>query len=265
MRAMFTNSVVPQLRSLGLGGAVIVSRKLHCCGTGESNIFSMISDLMVRPANPLVGITVSDGVISVIVTAKAESAQAAETMLDEMSGQLAGRLGDYVFGRDEQTLAMVVGGLLRSKKQKLALAESCTGGLVGKLLTDEPGASDFLIADVVSYANSAKVGLLAVPQETLHRHGAVSEEAARAMACGAVECSGADWGLSITGIAGPSGGTAEKPVGLVFCGLARRAANGKAQVVEVREWRFVGERGHIRSRAGMAALDLLRRALLAGN
>ena len=132
---------------------------------------------------------------------------------------------------------------------------------MGKLLTDVPGASRFLLADLVTYANRAKIELLGVEEGLLNCYGAISSECARAMASGVVERIGANWGLSVTGLAGPDGGTQEKPVGLVHIGLARKGRSGKAVDVDVREWRFTGDRRHIRLRASYAALDLLRRAL----
>ena len=216
---------------------------------------------MHRPTNPQVGITANDGVITVGIVAKGDSAGAALELLKKKSGEIRSRLGDYYFGQDKQSLAQVVGELLVSKKQSLALAESCTGGMIGKLLTDEPGASEFLLADLVTYANEAKVELLGVGEDILEKYGAVSAQCARAMAAGVIDRTGADWALAVTGIAGPDGGTSEKPVGLVFVGIARKDSSGQAVDIEVKEWRFTGDREHIRLRASHGALETLRRAL----
>ncbi len=264
MRAMFSDRIEPELRRLGLAESAIVSRSLHCCGAGESDIFSLIKDLMARPENPQVGITAKDGVITVGITARADSPAAALELLDEKSRRICSRLGQFLFGRDQQTLAQVLGELLVRKNQSLALAESCTGGLIGKLLTDVPGASKFLLADLVTYANQAKIQLLGVPEKILEKHGAVSADCARAMAAGAIARTGADWALAVTGIAGPDGGTSEKPVGLIFIALARKDSSGKPVDIDVQECRFTGDRQHIRLRASHAALDCLRRALLGG-
>ena len=262
MRAMFSRYVEPALQQLGLAGRAILSSKLHCCGTGESNIFDLIRDLMEASSNPQVGITAQDGIISVQITARADSPQAATAMLEEKRGLIASRLGEYLFGQDEQTLAQAVGELLIRKNQTLALAESCTGGLMAKNLTDMPGASKFFVADLVAYANQAKTRLLGVPEEVINRHGAVSPECAEAMALGAIRRSGADWALAVTGIAGPAGGTEEKPVGLVYLGLARKDPADQATLIAVKEWRFSGDRRHIRARISAAGLNMLRQALL---
>lgn len=261
MRAMFAERVEPELRELGLAGSAVLSRSLHCCGAGESDIFELIKDHMHRPANPQVGITANDGVITVGIVARADSPGKALELLQEKSQQIRSRLGDYYFGQDQQSLAQVVGQMLVDKKQSLALAESCTGGLIGKLLTDGPGASEFLLADLVTYANQAKVELLSVPEDILQKHGAVSVQCAQAMAQGVIARTGADLALAITGIAGPDGGTSEKPVGLVFIALARKDPSSQSVDIEVKEWRFTGDRQHIRLRASHAALEMLRRAL----
>ena len=262
MRAMFSERIAPELRELGLAGSAVVSRSLQCSGAGESDIFELIRELMGRGENPQVGITANDGVISVGITARGDSAELAWELLEEKSGEICSRLGEYVFGRDEQSLGQVVGERLISRNQSLAVAESCTGGLIGKLLTDVPGASEFLLADVVTYGNRAKIELLGVAKNILNKHGAVSAECARAMVAGVIERMGADWGMSVTGIAGPGGGTSEKPVGLIYIGMAGKNLSGWAVGVDVREFRFRGDRGHIRLRASHAALDLLRRGLL---
>ena len=242
MRKMFKEQIEPELSRLGLTGRAIVSRKLHCFGTGESNIFSLIEDLMGRPANPQVGITAHDGVITVSITAKADTAQAAEIMMEEKSRAISRRLGDYLFGRNEQTLGQLLGLMLIGRNQKLAVAESCTGGLIGKMLTDSPGASEFFLADLVTYANQAKIELLGVSEQIIQTHGAVSQQCVEAMAAGAIARTGADWALAVTGIAGPDGGTKEKPVGLVYMGLARKDSAGDAQVVQTQESLFTGSR-----------------------
>ena len=261
MRAMFAECIEPELRRLGLAESAIVSRSLHCCGAGESDIFNLIKDLMHRSENPQLGITANDGIITVSITARADSPGAALGLLEEKAGEISSRLSQYLFGQDQQSLAQVVGEILVSKNQSLAVAESCTGGLIGKLLSDAPGSSKFFLADLVTYANQAKIQLLTVPESILDKHGAVSAEGARAMANGAIARTGVDWALAVTGIAGPDGGTSEKPVGLVFIALARKDSSGKPVDIDVQECRFTGDRQHIRLRASHAALDSLRRAL----
>jgi len=163
------------------------------------------------------------------------------------------RLGAYVFGEAEDTFPGVVGRLLRARGWTLAIAESCTGGLVGHMLTREPGASDFLVLDAVTYANSAKSKVLGVDEETIRWHGAVSSEVAAAMAQGARRVSGADVALALTGVAGPSGGSEQKPVGTVFIALARPDGS-----TDVKHRVFPGERSQIQTLASYAGLQLVR-------
>ena len=262
MRTMFTDHVAPAIKQLGLAERTIVSTRLRCCGAGESNIFTLIEDLMDRSGNPLVGITVQDGIITISITAQADLPQAAQLLADEKSRLIASRLGRFLFGRDDQTLPQVVGELLTHKNQTLALAESCTAGLIAKLLTDAPGASKFFLADLVTYSNQAKISLLGVSEEVLTNHGAVSSQCARAMAAGAMSCTDADWTLAVTGIAGPDGGTEDKPVGLIYIALAKKTLENKSEIIDVKEFNFTGTRDHIRSRVAVTALNLLRRALL---
>ena len=262
MRAMFDCYLKPRITQLGLPDRAIITARLHCCGAGESNIFALIEDLMDRSGNPRVGITVRDGIITVSITAHADSPQAAQLLADQKSRLIVSRLGDFLFGRDEQTLPQVVGQLLTRKNRTLALAESCTGGLIAKLLTDAPGASSFFLADLVTYSNQAKIDLLGVSERTLASHGAVSVQCARAMAQGAMDRTGADWTLAVTGIAGPQGGTEQKPVGLAYIALAKKTSNNKAEIIDVKEVNFTGHRQHIRARVAVAALDMLWRALL---
>ncbi|MCH8820626.1 MAG: competence/damage-inducible protein A [Acidobacteria bacterium] len=180
----------------------------------------------------------------------------AESQLDELQSRLAEQLGESLFTDQEEGLEEVVGRILRESGQSLATAESCTGGLIGKMLTDVPGSSEYYRGGVVCYSNSLKVDLVGVDRDSLERFGAVSQPVAHQMAVGIRESTGADFGLSVTGIAGPDGSTPEKPVGLVFIGLSHD------QETQVRQERFPGNREAIRMRASRYALDWLRRTLL---
>ena len=262
MRTMFADHVEPAIKQLGLAERAMASTRLHCCGTGESNIFALIEDLMDRSGNPLVGLTVQDGIITISINAHADSPSAARLLVDQKTRLIESRIGAFLFGRDDQTLPQVVSELLTLKKQTLALAESCTAGLIAKLLTDVPGSSKFFLADLVTYCNQAKIRLLGVSEKILTRHGAVSTQCARAMAEGAMNRTDADWTLAVTGIAGPDGGTEEKPVGLVYIALAGKALDNGGDIIDVKEFKFSGDRPHIRSRVAVVALDTLRRALL---
>lgn len=256
MKAMFAADVLPQLRGRGQG--VIRSRILHCVGRGESEIGSRIAEFMVRGRNPEVGTTAAGGIVGVRINATAATPAEADARLDEAERELRERLGSAVFGRDGQTLARAVGDALIERGRTLALAESCTGGLISEMLTAEPGISRCFLGGVVVYANEAKSALLGVDAGQIRAHGAVSAAVAEAMADGARRRFGATFALSVTGIAGPDGGSAEKPVGLVWVGFARELG------VESFELRL-GEdstRAMIRQRAALAALNHLRLALL---
>ena len=252
MMQMFDGQVVPRL---GEPEAAIVHRIVHTFGAGESDVGAAIADLMDRSANPTVGTTASGGIVSVRVAALGADVSQATAMAKQTVAEVRRRLGPVVFGEEEQTLATVVGATLRRRGQTLATAESCTGGLVSKLLTDEPGASDFYLGGVVSYANAGKQAMLDVPLELLVAHGAVSEPVAAAMAEGCRRRLGNDWAISITGIAGPGGGSELKPVGLVYIGLAGPSGTSVERQI------FPGPRRAIRLRAAMAAMNLLRLAI----
>jgi nicotinamide-nucleotide amidase len=178
-----------------------------------------------------------------------------EGAADALEAAIAATVGDALYSRDGTTVDEMVARGLGSAGQTVAVAESCTGGLLGARLTARPGSSAYVLGGVVSYADSVKTGVLGVPEEVLRAHGAVSAECAEAMAAGARRLTGADWALSITGVAGPGGGTDEKPVGLVYVGLA-----GPDGVRSVRQRRG-GDREEIRARSVATALHLLRRAL----
>jgi nicotinamide-nucleotide amidase len=167
------------------------------------------------------------------------------------------RLGEWIFAEGADSMEVVVGRLLLNEHHMMALAESCTGGLIGHRLTQVPGSSAYVDRGIICYSNTAKIDLLGVPARLIQRHGAVSAEVAAAMAKGVRERSGVSIGLSVTGIAGPGGGTSTKPVGLVYVGL--NANNGDAFT---REHRFHGDRSVIKQRSSQAALDVLRRWLL---
>ncbi len=257
MKEMFRRDVAPVIRAIG-GGAALLSRTIRTYGLPESTVGEKLRDLMTRGRNPEVGTTANLGEIGVRINAAAPSAPAAEQLLDQTEAQIRTRLGSAVYGRDADTLASAVGALLRARSATLALAESCTGGLIGALLTDTAGSSDYFLGGVISYANAAKQALLGVRAETLETHGAVSEPTAIEMAAGARDRLGADFAISVTGIAGPGGGSPEKPVGLVYVGLA--AADG----VTAKPYQIgaASPRDVIRNWAARAALNELRRRLL---
>lgn len=256
MKTMFARDVLPELRAATAGRAVHF-RRLHTIGVPESELGARIADLMQRGRNPEVGTTADLGIIGVRINATAETEAVALTLADATEAEVRPRLGSAVFGRDADTLAAVVGRLLEARGATVATAESCTGGVLGALFTDTPGSSRYYVGGVVTYANEAKTALAGVPPELLAAHGAVSGPVAEAMARGAAQRLDATYALSITGIAGPDGGTADKPVGLVYIGLATPTGVTSA------EWHFGTDapRHAIRMRAAHTALNTLRLAL----
>jgi nicotinamide-nucleotide amidase len=252
MREMFDLAIAPRLH----GGGGLVHRLVHCFGEGESDIAARIEDLMQRGKNPAVGTTVSAGLVTLRVVSSGKTPQQAADLAEQTVAEIGRRLGKLVVGTDEQTLPATVGQLLRKARATLATAESCTGGLVGQLVTSVPGSSDYYLGGVVAYANRLKCDLLDVPQKTLDRFGTVSEQAASAMAEGCRKHLTADWALAVTGIAGPGGGSEDKPVGLIYVGLA--GPKGTAAYKHL----FSGTREFIRLRAALTALNYLRLALM---
>jgi nicotinamide-nucleotide amidase len=256
MKIMFQRDVLPYLRDAA-GGAVILSRTLHTFGLGESAIAEKIGDLMRRGHNPSVGTTVSNGVVSLRVNARFKSLREATERLDETVAACRAALGSLIYGQDDQALQQVVGAMLKSSTgASVATAESCTGGLLAKMLTDIPGSSTYFSFGWVTYANRAKEELLGVSPELLQQHGAVSKPVVLAMATGARVRAASTFALSISGIAGPDGGTPAKPVGTVWIALA--GPDG----AEARTFIFPGDREFIRDRSAKMALTLLRYKLL---
>ncbi len=251
--AMFDAFTLPRLRSMQATPGVIKMRRLQCFGVGESQVDQAVRHLMAHDRNPNVGLLVHNFVITVEIVARAADEIAADALLLKDEADVRALLGDIVFGVDDDTLASTAARELMSHNLTVALAESCTGGLIADLLTDVPGVSKAFLAGVVSYSNESKSDLLGVPAELIARHGAVSDPVARAMAEGARKRTRASVALAVTGIAGPTGGTPEKPVGLVYI------ARADAKDTEAREFHFTGSRERVRMRAAMTALDTLRR------
>lgn len=252
---MLKNYAVPYLQKTQ--ESVIVSHNVHIYGKGEAPVALLMDDLM-DGENPTLAPYAKEGECFLRVTAKAKDEKAADEMCRPLIEEIKSRLGDFVYGVDIETLEELVVKELAAQGKKLATAESCTGGLLAKRLTDIPGSSAVFDMGCVTYANAAKEALLYVPREILERHGAVSEETARAMAEGIVKRSGSDIGVGITGVAGPEGGTAEKPVGLIYIALSdgkntwvtKRSPIGRTKS---REWH--------RHCAASQALDMVRRYL----
>lgn len=255
MKAMFEQSVVPYLRDQTGDSGIIHSRVLRFAGIGESYVENSLRDLIQAQRNPTIAPLAKMGEVNLRITAQAPDLETARQMIEPIEAQVRERLGEFLFGTDEESLEQVIGEMLRSAGLTLAVAESCTGGLICHRITNVPGSSDYLLSGVVAYSNQAKIELLGVPEETISAHGAVSEETARAMAQGVIRMSGAQVGLSATGIAGPTGATPTKPVGLVYVAAAWD------DQVQCQEHRFSGDRETIKERTAQAALTLLHQVL----
>jgi nicotinamide-nucleotide amidase len=253
LRTMFSASVMPILDRRG-PGQILVSRNLRFVGIGESNLEEILTDLLHNQTNPTLALYASEGTVRLRMAVKARSEEEARKLMEPVEREIRERTKDYLFGVDSETLQQVVAKCLLNKGLTLALAESCTGGLVGHLLTNVPGSSAFLNRGYIVYSNQAKMEDLGVSEETLKSFGAVSEQTALEMAEGARLKAKSDLGLAITGIAGPGGGTATKPVGLVYMSLA---SSGDT-ITQRHLWK--GTRDQIKNRAALMALRLLWQA-----
>lgn len=252
---MFEEHVVPFLKERTDG--VFVSRVLRLCGVGESTAEDMIKDIIENQANPTIAPYAKLNELTFRITASAKKEEDAQKLMEPIVSELYKRFGDNIYGEGNNlSLAEVVINKLVEKKQNIAVAESCSGGLMASSLVDIAGSSEVFLEGLVTYSNEAKIKRLGVRRETLEKYGAVSSECAKEMAMGVACASGADIGISITGIAGPGGGTDTKPVGLVYIALCIGAET------IVSEFKYTGNRQRIRGRAVMAALDMIRRAMI---
>jgi nicotinamide-nucleotide amidase len=263
MKTMFTRDILPDLKKSS-GGAVILSKTLHTFGLGESTIAQMLGPLMDRSRNPTVGTTVSSGIVSVRINSKFNSHEESQHQLTDTESSCREALGDIIFGEDDQTLPQAVATLLKGQDKTITTAESCTGGLLAKFLTDISGSSSYFNQGWITYSNYAKQKLLGV---NIGPEGAVSEKTVAAMSLEALFRASADYALAISGIAGPDGGTPDKPVGTVCIGLAHwdhdesKDVEDQTEVI-VRRFLLTGDREMIRDRAAKMALTMLRFTLL---
>ncbi len=255
MQPMFENHVQPRLADKS-GHLRVMRRVLKVSGMGESAVDEKIAPIYTQYTNPQTTVLFNKSEIEIQLTASGRTEQDAELLLDTVSARLEERLGNSIFAFRGESLEEVVGLRLSVTGYTLAVAESCTGGLISERLTEIPGSSSYFMEGAIVYSNEAKTRTLGVNKGLLREHGAVSAEVAEAMAEGVRKRAGTDFGLSVTGIAGPSGGTDEKPVGLVYIALAHEAR------IEHRRLILPGDRHLIRWRASQAALDLLRRRLI---
>lgn len=253
MTLMFEESVKPYL--LSLTDTTLVSKTLRMFGIGESSLENEIIDIINEQTNPTVAPYAKEMEVTLRITAKAKSCDEANDLIKPVVEKIKSRVGQYIYGEDEITLEETVAKILVDKKLTIAVAESCTGGMVSSSLIDYPGISSVFIEGCVTYSNEAKIMRLGVKKETLDNYGAVSEQTAKEMAEGIAKCFNTNIGLATTGIAGPGGGTIEKPVGLVYVGIY---INGKTII---KKYNFNGSRRRIRERATKTILNDLRLAL----
>ncbi len=255
LKPMFTDECVPRLRR-AVPPSFIRTRFYRIAMMPESEVDQRIAPAYTKYTNPATTILAGAGDIQVHLRAQSDSAEEAERLAAELGAQIEQILGDRIYSRDGTPLEEAVGRLLRDRKETLSVAESCTGGLVAQRITSIPGSSDYFVGGFLTYTNAMKHTLLSVPADVLREHGAVSEPVADAMARGARERTGSTWALSVTGVAGPAGGTDANPVGTVILGLAGPYG------CRTHRTRFVGDRERVRAWASQGALDLLRRGLL---
>ncbi len=257
MKPMFEESVIPYFA--GRSDCKLVSKFIKIFGIGESAMEELIMDLVENQSNPTIAPYAKEGEVMLRLTARCEKGCNGEDIIKPVEDEIKRRLGDYIYSTDNKSLDEVAAELLLQKNVTIATAESCTGGMISGRLTEIPGISKVFNRGIVSYSNEAKMENLGVKRETLEKYGAVSRETAIEMAEGIRNVAGTDLGLSVTGIAGPGGGTEKKPVGLVYVALADKSG------VNVKELRLFGDRGKIRRITCLHAFDMIRRKLLEWN
>ena len=257
MQAMWQETAVAYLKEKGWNRGVIHSQTLKFFGIGEETLASKVSHYLAQE-NPTVAPYAGEGEVKLRISARADSVAAANALIEPVAQELQRLGGEFYFGRDEESLASVVGQQLQARAQTLSVAESCTGGGLGHLLTATPGSSAYFWGGVISYDNRVKQQVLGVNEQVLATQGAVSAEVAAMMAEGVRDRLGTDYGLSITGVAGPGGGSREKPVGLVYIGLA--SPNGTMTYKKL--FGAGRNREAIRQRSALSALNILRLDIL---
>ena len=257
MKEMFEDYIYPLLEKEKKEESFILTKCLRSFSVAESFLGEKLSDYMERGGNPLVGTKAEAGIITIRIVAKGKMEDEGESLLKKTEKEIREILGsDVIFGEGEENLEDGVAKELWKKDYTLAVAESCSGGLISHKLTNVSGISSSYLEGITSYSNEAKVKVLGVPEELIIKHGAVSKEVAEVMAEGVRKLAGSDFSISTTGIAGPGGGSEEKPVGLVFIGIATPGE------VEVHKMNFGGPRKYIKERTANTALFLLRKAIM---
>ncbi len=254
LEPMFLNHVVPFLEEKT--NAILKSRVLRIFGVGESTVETIVKDLIDNQSNPTIAPYVKDVEAILRITAKGKDEEECEELIKPITDEIIERLGISVYAIGETKLETVLGEMLIDRKLTIATAESCTGGLLAGTIINYPGISEIFLEGAITYSNEAKMKRLGVKAETLDKFGAVSEETAKEMAEGIAKAAGTKIGLSTTGIAGPGGGTEEKPVGLVYVGMY---VDGE---VFAKKFTFAGDRQRVRLQTVLYAMDMLRRFLM---
>jgi nicotinamide-nucleotide amidase len=254
LKHMFERECLPRLQAL-LPRQVIRTLFYRVAGMPESDLDALIAPVYTQYTNPATTVLAGAGDIQVHLRARAESAEGAEALLAEIGPKIEALLGDRLYSRNGDPLEAVIGRLLRERRETVAVAESCTGGMLGERITSVPGSSGYFAGGFLTYSPRMKIELLGVDARIIAAFGVVSEEVARAMAEGARKRTGAVYALSTTGVAGPDGGTEATPVGTVYIGLASDSG------ARARKFRFPGDRARVRAFAVQTALDMLRRTL----
>ena len=251
---MFTNHVSPRL--LAMAGETFVKRRLlRVSGLGESAVDEIAAPIYTSYPTVQTSILFNKSEVEIHVAARADSVKDAENTANEVADKLIAALGKAVFATNGETMEQIVGEMLTARGETLAVAESCTGGLIAQRITEVPGSSTYFMEGAVTYSNAAKIRTLGVDPAIIEQHGAVSAECAEAMAAGMRQYANTDHAISVTGIAGPDGGSEEKPVGTIFIGYASKTLTKSIRFV------LPGDRYLIRWRTSQAALDYLRRQL----
>ena len=256
MMHMYVDQVKPRLeRDYTSELEKVIRRTIKVLGPGESQVDEILAPVMENDLGCSMALLAKDGEVHIKITAEGENESESRRILDELTQAIQEKLSKHIFGYDDDTLPQQVGKMLIQNKQKLAVAESCTAGMLGSMITEAAGSSDYFWGGIISYSNECKMKIIGVNSSTLEQYGAVSRQTAEEMARGIRTLAGTDFALAITGIAGPSGETKEKPVGLVYIALAFD------NECIVKELKFIGSREAVRKLSAKSALDLLRRHL----
>jgi nicotinamide-nucleotide amidase len=255
LKPMFDEACMPRLTEL-TGSARLFTQVFKATGITESQLDERIAPIYTKYRNPVTTVLACPGEVQIHITGRGKSEDEARRIVTELADKVEFELGDQIFSRGEETLEQIVGYYLMMRQMTLAVAESCTGGLVAQRITSVPGSSSYFLSGITCYSNESKIELAGIPPLLIEMNGAVSPEVAKGLADGIRQKTGATLGLGITGIAGPAGGTVQKPVGLVHIALSMEAC------LDHKEFHFAGDRERIRFWASQAALDMVRRKLI---